>query len=48
MMPVRKSQSGGVALGELLEGIATLDPGDDRMVAGVRCGPVIYSWPAPV
>ena len=35
MMPVRKSQSGGVALGELLEGIATLDPGDDRTVAGV-------------
>ena len=35
MMPVRKSQSGGVALSTLMEGIATFAPGEDRMVAGV-------------
>ncbi len=35
MMPARTSQSGGVALSALLEGIATLDSGEDRMVAGV-------------
>ena len=35
MMPARTSQSGGVALSVLLEGIATLASDDDRMAAGV-------------
>lgn len=34
-MPVRRAQSGGVRLGELLDGIATVEAGEDCAVAGV-------------